>query len=150
MKYEKYRERMERASARLDSIGAQLWLIVTSERSDPCLPIVTGVHTVGPGAFAITADGRRIALCSKIDAQDIQESGLFDPVITYTDGLGPALAALVDSLKPSNIALNWSKTDPLHDGLTLGRFRWLEKTLAPVFSGGYVPAEALFPEAAGE
>ncbi len=141
MNYTKNRERMERAATLMDALGVDLWLIVTSEGSDPCLPMVTGVHTVGPGAFAIARDSARYALCSRIDAQDIEESGLFTSVIKYGEGLGPALAELVTLLKPARIALNYSETDPFCDGLTLGRLRWIRSTLAPIFKGDYVSSE---------
>ena len=149
MDYSKNRERMERASALMAMAGVDLWLIVTSEASDPCLPAVTGVHTVGPGAFAVARDGTRYALCSRIDAQDIEESGLFASVIRYADGLAPALAELVASLKPARIALNYSEGDPFCDGLTVGRMRWLRKTLDPVFAGEYVPSEPFLSELRG-
>ncbi len=140
MDYSINRDRMERAAGLMDRVGAELWLIVTSEGSDPCLATVTGVHTVGPGVFAVARDGARYAICSRIDAQDIEESGLFT-VIRYADSPGPALAELVASIGPHRIALNWSERDPFCDGLTLGRMRWLEATLAPVFSGEYVSSE---------
>jgi hypothetical protein len=132
---------MERAAALMAQAGIDLWLIVTSEGSDPCLATVTGVHTVGPGAFVITSNGQRHALCSRIDAQDIEESRLFDSVIKYPDSLGPSLAELIASLKPARIALNYSEGNPFCDGLTLGRMRWLRKALADVFNGDYVSSE---------
>jgi Xaa-Pro aminopeptidase len=146
MDYSVNREKLDQAVACLKKEGIDLWLIVTSEGSDPCLPLVTGVHTVGPGAFAISADGEKTALCSSIDAQDIEESGLFTRVVKYTEGLGPALAALVKSKAPARIALNYSQQDHLCDGLTLGRFRWLKAALAGSFAGEYLSSESFLGE----
>ncbi|WP_221566529.1 hypothetical protein [Alkalihalobacillus sp. TS-13] len=121
-----------------------LWLIFTSEGSDPCLPFVTGVETVGPGAFLITSDNRKLAVCSSIDAQDIEECGLFDEVRTYQQGdLDETLKVVVEEIAPSKIAINYSERFPLADGLTTGRFRWLKDMLQDIYSGEYVSSEVI-------
>jgi Xaa-Pro aminopeptidase len=140
--YQVQREKMEQAVHYLQERNIDLWLIYTSEGSDPCIPLVTGVGTVGPGAFLFTRDGKRIAVCSSIDAQDIEESQLFDEVHKYTNGLAEALQKQIQHLSPKSIALNMSKEEHLADGLTAGRYRWLTKTLATVFQGSYVSSES--------
>ncbi|WP_058300725.1 M24 family metallopeptidase [Gorillibacterium timonense] len=145
MNYSVNREKMEQASKALSDRGIALWLILTSEGSDPCLPLVTGVRTVGPGAFLILASGERYAVCSSIDAQDIEESGLFHEVVKYTNNLDEALRALVLKLAPSHIALNYSKDEHLCDGLTLGRYRWLLEVLKE-YDGEFVSSESFLTE----
>jgi Xaa-Pro aminopeptidase len=145
MDYSVNREKMEQATDALRHQEIDLWLILTSEGSDPCLPLVTGVKTVGPGAFLISSSGERFAVCSKIDAQDIEESGLFNSVIKYTDGLASALRDLVFSIAPKRIALNYSMEEPLCDGLTLGRYRWLLEVLED-YSGEWVSSEKFLTE----
>ncbi|MDG0811437.1 M24 family metallopeptidase [Cohnella rhizosphaerae] len=145
MDYSVNREKMEQASGALREREIDMWLILTSEGSDPCLPLVTGVRTVGPGAFLILADGRRYALCSAIDAQDIEESGLFDEVYKYAQGLDDTLRETVLRLAPSRIALNYSAGEHLCDGLTLGRYRWLMETLKH-FEGEFISSEPFLTE----
>ncbi len=127
---------LQKASELLQNEQIDLWLIFTSEGSDPCLPYLTGVETVGPGAFLFTADGRRLAICSTIDAQDIRECSLFDEVRTYQVDLEEVLKETVKELGPSKIGLNFSENHAIADGLTVGRFRWLKEMLP------FVPAEA--------
>ena len=141
MNYTVNDEKMTQAAQYLDQLEIDAWLILTSEGSDPCLPLVTGVKTVGPGAFLLTRNGERYALCSSIDAQDIIESGLFPRVIPYTEGLGGPLGELISRLDLNKIALNYSKGEHLCDGLTLGRYRWLLKTLDGCHKGGFVSSE---------
>lgn len=143
--YSVNREKMEQAAAALQARAIGLWLILTSEGSDPCLPLVTGVRTVGPGAFLIAADGRRYAVCTSIDAQDIAESGLFDRVVHYGDSFEETLSELVLSLAPNRIALNYSMDEHLCDGLTVGRYRWLMGALK-AYEGEYVSSEAFLTE----
>lgn len=146
MNYSVNDEKMTQAARYLDEQGIDLWLIYTSEGADPCLPLVTGVKTVGAGAFVITRDGHRYALCSSIDAQDIEESGLFEQVIKYQEGLAAPLRDLVSRLQPRQIALNFSKEEHLCDGLTLGRYRWLGETLGGCFDGRFVSSEGFLKD----
>lgn len=139
--YETQKEKMNQAIHFLQEEQIDAWLIYTSEGSDPCLPLVTGVKTVGPGAFILTKEGEKVAFTSTIDAQDVEESGLFDEVFKFSSGLSEPLANYIEELNPQTIALNMSKKEHLADGLTEGRYRWLKKTLKHVFSGEYMSSE---------
>nr|WP_289038832.1 Xaa-Pro peptidase family protein [uncultured Allobacillus sp.] len=139
--YETQREKMNQAIDLLKEEQIDAWLIYTSESSDPCLPLVTGVKTVGPGAFIFTKEGEKVAIVSSIDAQDVEESGLFDDVIKYTSGLSEPLQAYIRKVAPEKIALNISKNEHLADGLTAGRYRWIKNNLQSVFQGKYVSSE---------
>lgn len=141
MNYSVNKEKMEQAVDYLRKYDINAWLILTSEGSDPCLPLVTGVKTVGPGAFLITDKGEKYAVCSSIDAQDIEQSGLFDSVIKYSDGLSKPLKELILSIDHKKLALNFSIHENLCDGLTLGRFRWLQDILDKDFQGEFVSSE---------
>lgn len=141
MNYSVNKEKMEQAISYLKKYDINAWLILTSEGSDPCLPLITGVKTVGPGAFLITDKGEKYAICSSIDAQDIEESGLFTSVIKYSEGLAQPLKELILSIEHKKVALNYSIHENLCDGLTLGRLRWLEDILKNDFHGEFVSSE---------
>jgi hypothetical protein len=115
--------------AQMKKRGVDAYLIITSEGSDPMTRYLLGVGTVGDGAFLFTAGGKKIAVCSKIDAQDIEESGLFDEVRKY-DEYSETLAALVREINPVRLALNCSPDDPFCDGLTVGRYRKFRNSAA--------------------
>ncbi|MHC0039075.1 M24 family metallopeptidase [Pseudoneobacillus sp. C159] len=139
--YQVQKEKLAQAVDYLRERQIDLWLIYTSEGSDPCIPLITGVGTVGPGVFLITKEGKKLALCSSIDAQDIEESQLFDEVYKHTTSLADNLQKVIRDLAPKTIALNMSIEEHLADGLTAGRYRWLVKTLAGVFNGNYVSSQ---------
>lgn len=138
--YETQKEKMKQAIHYLNDEKIDVWLIYTSEGSDPCLPLVTGVKTVGPGAFLFHKSGEKIAITSAIDAQDVRESKLFDHVFTYKNGLAKELSRVIGEWNPQTIALNKSKHEHLADGLTAGRMMWLKTALKDVFKGEYVSA----------
>lgn len=103
-----------------------LYLIITSEHADKLTLFIPGVDTVGYGAFAFTKNGDKVAFASVIDAQDIEESLLFDKVVKYQD-FDADLASFVTSINPKNVALNFSDKHDTCDGLTVGRYnRFIE------------------------
>lgn len=139
--YQVNKEKIEQAVNYLNQENIDMWIIYSSEGSDPSLSLITGIHTVGQTAFIFTKDNKKYSLCSIIDAQESEQSGLFDEVIKYRNGLGPVLKKLVDELDPKNIALNYSVNDNLCDGLTMGRYRWLEKTLGEKYVDRFISSE---------
>lgn len=139
--YQIQKEKLNQTIDSLRELEIDMWLILTSEGSDPCIPLITGVGTVGPGVFIFTKEGRKLALCSSIDAQDLEESELFDEVCKHTGSLETLLVETVRKLNPRNIALNISVEEHLADGLTAGRYRWLKNTLKGVFNGEFVSSE---------
>lgn len=143
MTYSINREKLDQASRELSNKGIDLWLIFTSEGSDPCLPLIPGVKTVGPGAFLIWAHGGRTAVCSSIDAQDVEESGLFDTILTYSasSGIDDVLRRAVETVPNARIAVNYSKESPLCDGLTEGRFRYLRSLLGAEIADRFESSE---------
>ena len=106
---------------KLKELDIDLYLIITSEGSDKMTRFIPGVDTVGSGAFFFTKEGKRYGVASTIDAQDVEESGLFDEVVRYQD-YESAVAGLLERLNPKRVALNFSETDAECDGLTLGRY----------------------------
>ena len=99
-----------------------LYLIITAEGCDPMTGFIPGVDTVGSGAFMFAADGRRLATASSIDAQDVEESGLFDEVVRY-EGFDETVAKMVRGLAPKRIALDFSEKVDYCDGLTMGKYQ---------------------------
>lgn len=106
---------------KLKELDIDLFLIITSEGSDKMTRFIPGVDTVGSGAFFFTKEGKRYGVASAIDAQDVEESGLFDEVIRYQD-YDSTVAGLLKKLNPKRVALDFSETDAECDGLTLGRY----------------------------
>ena len=106
---------------KLKELDIDLYLIITSEGSDKMTRFIPGVDTVGSGAFFFTKEGKRYGVASTIDAQDVEESGLFDKVVRYQD-YESAVAGLLERLNPKRVALDFSETDAECDGLTLGRY----------------------------
>ncbi len=129
--YSYHKKAIEDVVGKLKELDIDLYVIITAEGCDPMTSFIPGVDTVGSGAFLFTKDGRKLATASSIDAQDVEESGLFDEVIRYKN-YDETLAQRVLSLKPRRIALDYSENVPFCDGLTMGKYEKFVKSL-----GGY-------------
>ncbi|MCL2377599.1 MAG: Xaa-Pro peptidase family protein [Defluviitaleaceae bacterium] len=134
-------EKIKQAAGYLGEI-ADLWIIYSSEGSDSAVSLLTGLKTVGKTFFLLTKDAN-YAICSIIDAQESEDSGLFDQVIRYRGDPDEALRELVAKIGPKKIALNYSQSDNLCDGLTTGRFRYLKEVLGPEYAAGFVSSEPI-------
>lgn len=135
---------MDNMIAKLRELDIDMYLIITGEGADPIPLTCFGVDTVGSSAYVFTKAGDKLALASTIDAQDVEESGMFHKVERYADYY-PDLAALVKRFPHEKIALNYSEDNPLCDGLTMGKHtQFLEAMGGDVFcecsSDLFIPA----------
>lgn len=78
--YSYHKKVIDDVITKLDESDIDLYLIITAEGCDPMTEFIPGVDTVGSSAFLFTKDGKKLATASSIDAQDVEESGLFDEV----------------------------------------------------------------------
>lgn len=136
-----YIEKMEQAVEYLKENDIDLWLIYASEGSDPCVPLVLGLKTIGRTFFLITKEGKKYSIASIIDAQESEDSGLFDKVYKYTSESEKVLRQVIEEINPEKIAINYSVDDNLCDGLTAGRYRWLMKALGDKYASKCVKSE---------
>jgi Xaa-Pro aminopeptidase len=133
-KHQLNREKLSQAKEYLAQMGVDCWIIKTKEGSDPCMPLMFGFSIVGDALLLVTPK-EILAITSVIDAQDVKESGLFDTVYTYgQEGMAGQVAQLLQRLDPKRIALNYSKENPLSDGLTVGSYRSLLSMLTPTYA----------------
>lgn len=126
--YSYHRKVISDVIEKLKELEIDLYLIITAEGCDPMTAFIPGVDTVGSSAFLFGKDGKKLAIASSIDAQDVEESGLFDEVIRYKC-YEEELAELVKGLAPKKIALDYSEEIPFCDGLTMGKYSNFVKSM---------------------
>lgn len=124
-----HEEKIAQAITYLNEYDVDSWLIFSSEGSDSAVNLVTGLKTVGNTFFIITKEGKKYSIASIIDAQESENSGLFDEVLKYSNNAHEVLNQLMLKLNPRQIALNYSQSDHLCDGLTRGKYLWLSENL---------------------
>ncbi|MGC9399134.1 MAG: M24 family metallopeptidase [Anaerolineae bacterium] len=117
----------------LQDQGVDLWLTFvreTSQVKDPTLDLLVGFDLTWPSALLIHRNGERLAIVGRYDVPNLEKLGAYTEVIGYDESIEEALVGAIRRLKPRQIAVNYSESDPAADGLTYGMFRKLSRMLA--------------------
>ncbi|MFO7835496.1 MAG: Xaa-Pro peptidase family protein [Candidatus Thorarchaeota archaeon] len=125
-------EKSAQACEILDEFDLDAWLIwvrETSQMADPVLPIILGRDLVWQSALVYSKDGIRTAIVGNFDADGIEQAGIFDEVVPYTEGIRDQLITVLEKINPNKIAINFSKNDVAADGLTVGMHLLLQEYL---------------------
>jgi len=102
-----------------------MWLTFVRESSvtaDPVLEMISGINFTWQSALIINKDGETTAIVGSLEEENVKQSGLFKNVIGYVESIKEPLLDYIKNREPSKIAVNFSRTSPLADGLTLGMY----------------------------
>ncbi len=108
-----------------------LWLTFVREsevNNDPVMDLILGANCTWQSAFLISADGGATAIVGSLDETRIRETGGYE-VIGYKESVKTPLLEQLERLSPRSIAINYSESDVMSDGLTHGMYRILEGIL---------------------
>jgi Xaa-Pro aminopeptidase len=127
------REKTEQAVEILKEKNVDLWITFVRETShvkDPVLDLILGFDLTWTSALLIHKSGARVAIVGRYDVPNVERLGAYDRVIGYDAAFQQPLIAEIDALRPRQIAVNYSESDPAADGLTYGMFQVLSRALA--------------------
>ena len=125
-------EKIAQAAAILQEQGVDAWLTFVRESGtmpDPCLELVVGTSCTWQSAFIITSRGETVAIVGSLDVANHKDHGYYQEVIGYQESIRPHLLQVLDRLAPRTIAINFSESDNMADGLTHGMYLLLLKYL---------------------
>lgn len=128
-------EKVEQAVGLLHKHNMDCWIIFTQEMGRECdsvYPLLMDDLDLGGGILAIFRNGRRVAITSGLDRALPLSTGVWNEVIVYTREM-PLWEALKNILRqedPQTIAINYSETNSIADGLSHGKYLALTKALA--------------------
>lgn len=120
-----YKEKIQQAVQILKELNIDMWLTYVRETEtirDPSLDLILGTNCTWQSAFIITKNGETIAIVGSLDVANIKSKNLFDEVIGYVQGIKDDLLKVLAKLNPQKIAINFSKSSNLADGLTHGMY----------------------------
>jgi len=141
------REKTEQAVEILKEKDVDLWITFVRETShvkDPVMDLILGFDLTWTSALLIHQSGARAAIVGRYDVPNVERLGAYDRVIGYDAAFQQPLLAEIEALRPRQIAVNYSDSDPAADGLTYGMFRVLSRALAATpYADRLLSAEAL-------
>ncbi|MBU8920968.1 MAG: Xaa-Pro peptidase family protein [Bacteroidales bacterium] len=118
------KEKITQVPAIMDEESIDLWLTFVREtetNGDPALDLILGANCTWQSAFMIAATGDAIAIVGSLDETRIRETGAYE-VIGYKEGIGSVLIEQLDRFSPGSIAINYSSSDKMSDGLSHGMY----------------------------
>ncbi|MBN1465590.1 aminopeptidase P family protein [candidate division KSB1 bacterium] len=101
-----------------------VWLTFARETTsspDPTLDLILGTSCTWASAFLITAKGDAIAIVGSLDVQNIKDHAPYS-VIGYVDSIKDELIRTLTLNNPQRIAINYSTSDVMADGLSHGMY----------------------------
>jgi len=126
-------EKVKQATELLREFGVDCWITFTRESEicgDPTLVFLAPGPVTWHSAFIVGADGRTWAIVGLYDQKGIEETGAYDKVVGYVTGIKEPLLEYLKETNPRTIAVNYSKTSEICDGLTHGMYLTLQGFLA--------------------
>ena len=119
------KEKIDQAVKILNEKDVDMWLTFVRESSvtkDPVLEMIAGINFTWQSALIINKNGETSAIVGSLEEENIKQSGLYKNVISYVQSIREPLLDYIRQREPSKIAVNFSKTSPLADGLTVGMY----------------------------
>jgi Xaa-Pro aminopeptidase len=128
-------EKVRQAAAALETLGIDCWITFVRETAlngDPILDYIVGTDVTWHSAFIVSRTGQTCAIVGKYDQKTVEDTGAYDQVISYVEGIKKPLLDYLRELNPQQIAVNYSQGSEICDGITHGMYLVLEEYLAEI------------------
>jgi Xaa-Pro aminopeptidase len=128
-------EKIKQAGDVLREYEIDCWLTFTREtglNGDPVLPFLAESHLTWHSALIVGVSGKNIAIVGAYDKKALEDTGAYDEVIGYVQGIKHQLLEILQRLNPRCLAINYSMGSEVCDGLTHGMFLTLNAWIAEI------------------
>ena len=147
-------EKVSQAIGILDELDIDAWLTFTQKMGDaggdPVYPIIFGERDLGAGMLLLTRSGERIAMVGGLDVAIPRATGVWDQVIDHQGDMAKTLVEILTRIDPRRLAINYARHNPKADGLSHGKYLWLQEALGGTpFLERLVSAEDLITKLRG-
>ena len=119
------KEKIDQAVKVLNEKDIDTWLTFVRESStitDPALEMIAGINFTWHTALIINKDRDTTAIVGSLEAENIRQSSLYNNVIEYVQSIREPLLDYLKKKSPSKIAVNFSRSSVLADGMTHGMY----------------------------
>ncbi len=129
------KEKTAQAKEILKELGIDCWITFVREsqiNGDPILPFLAEADLTWHSAFIINRDGSTQAIVGLYDQKTVEETGTWDNVIGFVEGIGEPFKNYLKKINPKTIALNYSIGSEICDGLTHGMYLTMMEMLTEI------------------
>ena len=129
------KEKVEQAKKLLTEFKSDCWITFVRESSingDPSLNFLVPADLTWHSALIISKDGKAHAIVGKYDQKTVEETGAYNSVVGFVEGIKKPFQSYMEKLSPKTIALNYSEGSEIADGITHGMFLTIFKMLKEI------------------
>ena len=129
------REKVDQAVEILKEYEIDCWITFVRESGmmrDPMMDFLCHADMTWHSAFIVTRTGETHAIVGQMEKRTVDELGVYGQVTGYVEGIKKELLDTLKALDPSSIAINYSETSEVCDGLTHGMYLVLRGMLAEI------------------
>ena len=128
-------EKVKQAAALLSEYDIDCWVTFVRESGimrDPMLDYLIRSDVTWHSAFIVSRTGETWAVVGQMDKQSVEDLGVYTEVLGFVESIRNPLLSTLQRLDPRTIAVNFSQTSEVCDGLTHGMYLTLQEMLAGV------------------
>jgi Xaa-Pro aminopeptidase len=129
------KEKVEQAKLLLQEFDIDCWITFVREsqiNGDPTLAFLSSADVTWHSAFIFTKEGEAVAIVGRYDKQTVEDTGAYDEVIGFVEGIKESFLKVIRKINPSQIALNFSEGSEIADGITHGMFLTIKNLLTEI------------------
>jgi len=140
-------EKVNQAVEILNEYDVDCWITFVRESGmmrDPMMDFLCAADMTWHSAFIISRSGETCAIVGQMEKRTVAELGVYTEVMGYVEAFRDDLLNTLKRLDPKTIAVNFSESSEVCDGLTHGMYLTLQKHLAEIgFDDRLVSAEKI-------
>jgi len=125
-------EKLSQAVSIMNELDIDMWITLVRESEtspDPVLELTLGRNITWLSAFIITRQGDKTAIVGSLDEPGVSSTGLYPTVVPYVASMRDDMLRILSGADPGKIAVNFSTSDVLADGLSHGAYLTLKDYL---------------------
>jgi len=126
-------EKVAQAVKILQELDIDCWITFVREsvlNGDPILDFILGTDVTWHSAFIVTKKGSTTAIVGQYDQKTVEDTGAYEKVISFVEGVKEPLLRELKEISPQRIAVNFSKGSEICDGITHGMYLTLVEFLS--------------------
>jgi len=119
------KEKVNQAKALLKEFDIDCWITFAREsqiNGDPMLPFLVSADITWHSTFIISKDGSTHAIVGLYDQRTVEETGAYDEVVGFVEGIKKPFQDYMREKDPGKIALNYSEGSEICDGIPHGLY----------------------------